>query len=378
MADAAPRRRRPGLHGLRPRLVLAFVLVAVITGLAALLVAFVAFVLYRDTVLFGARVRDPNDLLYLLTGTMVGLLTFTVGLALLAARRVLRPVRRLANAADRMARGELGIRLTVTGADEMSDLVHTFNEMASSLGRNIDELRRLEAQSRRFVADVSHELRTPLAAMTAVADLLDDEADSLDGNAAAAARLVSRETRNLNRLVDDLIEISRFDARTATLRLDDIDIVGAVHSCLDLRHWGDRVDLDLPSELVARLDPRRFDVVLANLVGNALRHGAPPVAVRAWSETVEGRGWLTVEVSDRGAGLPPDVLTLVFDRFFKADAARTRSAGSGLGLAIAQENARLHGGAITVANRPDGGAAFTLRMPLDAAPTQDRAPAIRG
>ena len=113
----------------------------------------------------------------------------------------------------------------------------------------------------------------------------------------------------------------------------------------------------------ARLDPRRLDVVVANLVGNALRHGAPPVSLVLSVED----SFLVIEVADAGPGLPEEVQPHVFARFYKADSARGRSAGSGLGLAIAWENARLHGGTLTATNRPGGGALFTLRMPLGGA-----------
>jgi two-component system sensor histidine kinase MtrB len=186
----------------------------------------------------------------------------------------------------------------------------------------------------------------------------------LPGDAGKAARLVSQETHNLTRLVNDLIEVTRFDSGTAALALDDVDVAAAVGASLRARGWTDRVDTDLPPGVLARLDPRRLDVIIANLVGNALRHGAAPISVRLRAEP----DWVTVEVCDRGPGLDPEVLPHVFDRFYKADTARSRSAGSGLGLALAWENARLHrdarhGGSLVAGNRPDGGAMFTLRLP---------------
>lgn len=116
---------------------------------------------------------------------------------------------------------------------------------------------------------------------------------------------------------------------------------------------------NLPDTVVAWVDPRRLDVIVANLVGNALSHGAPPVSV----QLSEHPDWLTIEVTDEGPGLPPEVLPNVFNRFYKADTARTRSGSSGLGLAIARENAHLHGGALYANNRPGGGAIFTLHLP---------------
>jgi two-component system, OmpR family, sensor histidine kinase MtrB len=280
-------------------------------------------------------------------------------LALLAGRGVLRPVRELRRATDRLGEGDLGARVPVHGGDELADVARTFNDTAATLERYVDELRRLESEARRFVADVSHELRTPLAAMIAVTDVLDDEAQHLPGDAGRAARLVSGETHKLARLVEDLIEVSRFDAGSAALALDDVDVAEAVRATLRARGWADRVETDLPDGVVARLDPRRLDVVVANLVSNALRHGAPPVCVRA---AVRPDG-LEIEVGDRGPGLAPDVAPHVFDRFYKADSARARSEGSGLGLAIARENARLHGGDLTATNRSPAGAVFTVHLP---------------
>jgi two-component system, OmpR family, sensor histidine kinase MtrB len=280
-------------------------------------------------------------------------------LALVAGSGVLGPVRELRRATNRLGEGDLAARARVRGTDELADVARAFNHTAEALERQVGELRRLESEARRFVADVSHELRTPLAAMTAVTDVLDDEAQRLPGDAGQAARLVSGETHKLTRLVNDLIEVSRFDAGTATLALDDVDVAEAIRATLRARGWSDRVETDLPVGVVARLDPRRLDVIVANLVSNALRHGEPPVSVRAHV----GPDQVDIEVVDSGPGLAPGVLPHVFDRFYKADTARARSEGSGLGLAIARENARLHGGDLTAANRPPAGAAFTLHLP---------------
>ncbi|MEV4111603.1 HAMP domain-containing sensor histidine kinase [Nonomuraea sp. NPDC049695] len=289
-------------------------------------------------------------------------LAFAVVLALLATRGVLGPVRELGRAARLLGEGELRTRIAVTGSDELADVARTFNNTAAELERHVEQLREMEADARRFVADVSHELRTPLAALAAVADVLDEEAAQLPEPAGRAARLVSQETLNLTGLVNDLIEISRFDSGVAALALNEVDVAELVRATLRTRGWSDSVDVELPAGVTARLDPRRVDVILANLVGNALRHGEPPVSVRL---SADPHG-VTLEVRDRGTGLDDAVLPRVFDRFYKASAARARSEGSGLGLAIALENARLHRGDLTVSNVPDGGARFTLRLPRDA------------
>ncbi|WP_267244443.1 sensor histidine kinase [Streptomyces sp. PR69] len=304
--------------------------------------------------------------------------------ALLSARSVLRPVRELREAARSMGRGRLDTRIQAKGSDELADLARTFNESAGALERSVDELQRAEVRARRFAADVSHELRTPLAGMLAVTELLDEDAGSLDPDTAAAVRLISVETGRLATLVEDLMEISRFDARAAELHLDEVDIAETVRKTLHSRRWSDPagptgpvgVVADLPEGIRARVDPRRFDVIVANLVGNALRHGAAPVTVRVrtgtagahkTAETPEpGPDVLVMEVADSGPGISEEAMPYLFDRFYKADAARTRSAGSGLGLAITLENVRLHGGTVRAANAADGGAVFTVELPLTA------------
>ncbi|RZQ65792.1 sensor histidine kinase [Amycolatopsis suaedae] len=286
------------------------------------------------------------------TTTSALALPLAVLLALLAARGVLRPVRRLRHAAGRLAAGDLDARLPVRGSDELAELSATFNDMAGRLQASVGELRR-------FTADVSHELRTPLTTLTAVAEVLEAEAGRLPADTREPVLLAVAETRALTRLVADLIEVSRFDSGAARLRLEDVDVRRAVEDCLRSRGWSGSVELDSPVAVPAVLDRRRLDVIIANLVGNALRHGSPPVRirVRATEDTVE------VVVADHGPGLPGEVAEHVFERFYKADTARTRSEGSGLGLAIAAENARLHGGDIEAGNEPGAGARFTVRLP---------------
>ncbi|WP_199487400.1 sensor histidine kinase [Actinomadura spongiicola] len=320
--------------------------------------------------------RESADL-RLLTNALVVADALALGsaivLALLATRGVLRPVRRLGVAARALGDGDLETRVEVRGRGELADLARTFNDTADALERTVTELRVMEAASRRFVADVSHELRTPLTSMIAATDVLAEQAATgADGDGdGGAARLVADETRRLGLLVEHLIEISRFDAGAAVLVLDDVNVLDAVAATLAARGWRERVTVDGPADLFVRLDPRRFDVVLANLAGNALKHGRPPVSLRFARADRAGVEGVEVVVTDRGPGLPDDLIAVVFDRFVKAEAARSRSDGSGLGLSIARENAVLHGGTLEAANDPDGGAMFTLWLP--AGPEEDHA-----
>ncbi|WP_155053977.1 sensor histidine kinase [Streptomyces blattellae] len=310
--------------------------------------------------------KDLNSLAWSL-GIATGLAL--IGSALLAqaaATTVLKPVHRLGVAARRLGEGKLDTRLRVSGTDELADLSRTFNDAAEALEKRVDDMAARDEASRRFVADMSHELRTPLTAITAVTEILEEELEaesgSMDPMIEPAVRLVVSETRRLNDLVENLMEVTRFDAGTARLVLDDVDVADQITACIDARAWLDAVELNAERGIHARLDPRRLDVILANLIGNALKHGGSPVRVSV-REAVED---VIIEVHDHGPGIPEDVLPHVFDRFYKASASRPRSDGSGLGLSIALANAHIHGGEITAANSAEGGAVFTLSLPRDA------------
>lgn len=298
--------------------------------------------------------------------------------ALLAARGVLRPVRALRSATRSMAEGRLDTRLAVNGADELADLSRSFNETAAALEKSVTELRQMEAQARRFAADVSHELRTPLAAMSAVTDVLNEDATHLEGDTASAVWLISEETARLAALVNDLLEMSRFDAGAIALNLDEIDLGESLQRTLASRGWLDQVDTDLPAAGTVRglVDPRRLDIIVANLTGNALQHGARPVVLGLAQRTGDdGRGWVVIVVEDSGPGIPDAAMPHIFDRFYKANTARSRSGNSGLGLAITAENVRLHGGTLRAANNAHGGATFTVELPLRRDRTEEAAPA---
>jgi two-component system, OmpR family, sensor histidine kinase MtrB len=312
--------------------------------------------------------EDLNSLAWSLAIATALALIGSALLAQAAATTVLRPVQRLGDAARRLGEGKLDTRLRVSGTDELADLSRTFNRTAAALEQKVSDMSEREEASRRFVADMSHELRTPLTAITAVSEVLEEEAENLDPMIAPAVQLVVSETRRLNTLVENLMEVTRFDAGTARLVLDQVDIADQITACMDARAWLDSVELDADRGIMVRLDPRRLDVILANLIGNALKHGGSPVRVTVHIDGDQ----MVITVQDHGPGIPEDVLPHVFDRFYKASASRPRSEGSGLGLSIAMENAHIHGGDITAANEQDGGAVFTLRLPRDLAdPARD-------
>lgn len=304
-----------------------------------------------------AVTSDLEVLRNVLAGVGVALVSVSALVGVAAARGLLRPLRRARQAANRIEAGKLDTRLPEEGRDEFTDLARSFNRMAGALERTL-------AGQRRFVSDVSHELRTPLTALTTAADVLEANADGLNDQGRRAAHLLVLESRRLAEMVEDLMEISRFDAGVPAMAWEPVDVGRLVKGALEARGWSDRVGVAAAGDAETYADARRLDTIVANLVGNALEHGAPPVTVTVGSGA---GGTVVVAVDDSGPGIPASQREQIFDRFYKGDPSRSRG-GSGLGLAIARENAALHGGRITVESLEGHGSRFSLVLPRRDAP----------
>jgi two-component system sensor histidine kinase MtrB len=276
----------------------------------------------------------------------------------LVARRVLRPVGRASAAAQALAEGLLDTRLPVETDDELGAWAASFNEMADALEEKIDALSESRARERRFTSDVAHELRTPITALAAEASLLAEYIGQLPPNAKRPAQLLIDDIGRMRHLVEDLMEISRFDAGREDVRSEPVALDSLVSNVQRARGWVRSVSLDA-EPVAVETDPRRVERIVANLIENALLHGGRDVTVRI---SRNGNNAL-VEVQDRGVGIAPEHLPHVFERFYKADPARA-GGGSGLGLAIALENARLLGGEINASSERGAGSRFTLRLPV--------------
>jgi two-component system, OmpR family, sensor histidine kinase MtrB len=299
---------------------------------------------------------DLRELGTILLGGLGVVIVLAALAGALLARRTLAPVARASDAARSLAEGLLATRLPVEREDEFGAWATSFNEMAEALETKITELSEAQARERRFTADVAHELRTPLTAVVNEASLLAEHIGRMPPEARRPAELLVADVARLRDLVEDLIEISRLEAGTQPVRPERVDLGSLVASAVRARGWEDRLRLDA-EEVVLTSDPRRLERIVANLIGNALEHGGRDVAVRVGRDGVGP----FVEVSDRGPGIAREDLPHLFDRFYKADRARTGH-GTGLGLAIALENARLLGGEIVVASEPGVGSRFTLRL----------------
>jgi two-component system, OmpR family, sensor histidine kinase MtrB len=292
-----------------------------------------------------------------------GLIAVLVALATAGfiARRILRPIASGGEAAARIAAGDLSARLPVAGRDELAAWATEFNRMADSLEATVDRLRAAQQQNRRFVADVSHELRTPLTALVAEASIIESDLNQLGPDARRAAELLVGDVRRLRVLVEELMELSRFDADAETVRLEAVDLGRLIAATVAARLPG--AMMSLPQEpLVLASDARRLDRILGNLLDNARVH-APGTPVEV--SLVAAGDMATLTVADRGPGVREDALPHLFERFYKADPSRAAAAStSGLGLAIAAEHAALLGGSLRAATRPGGGLVFTVSLPV--------------
>jgi two-component system, OmpR family, sensor histidine kinase MtrB len=299
-----------------------------------------------------------------------GLLAAVVILAAISIGRVLKPIQRARDVAEEIAAGNLAARIPqATSQDDFGKLAESFNRMTDNLAQKIGELEHVGSLQARFVSDVSHELRTPLATVRMAADYIHAARTGLPPDAQRAAVLLERELERFENLLEDLLEISRFDAGVINLEPVEVDLSGLLDEVVDaldpIAH-GRKVDVGLevdPSQgqpLVAA-DPRRLDRVFSNLVKNAIEHTVEG-AVRIW---VGRRGRdVVVTVTDDGEGIPAEDLPHIFERFYRADVHRARTlGGTGLGLAIALENVNLHRGSIDVQSEVGHGSTFTVTLP---------------
>ncbi len=282
----------------------------------------------------------------------------------------------LSKATARLREGDLGARVDVRGSDELANLGRSFNAMA-------EDLERSEGQRKQMIVDIAHELRTPLTNLTGLIESVQDGLRSPD---AATLAALHEETGLLERLVDDLRDLTLADAgelRVATAPIDVAQVAARAAASFDARHG---IVVELPAEpAIAMADERRLGQVLRNLIQNAVTHSGEPASVRVavrlspraqrGGETVREssapsvatlpRGDSTIEVtiSDRGPGIPADVLPRIWDRFYRADASRTRATGGmGLGLPVARRLVEAMGGEITVESVVGEGSAFTVSL----------------
>jgi signal transduction histidine kinase len=279
-----------------------------------------------------------------------------------AARRAVRPVGVAAQAAKAIAGGRLDTRLEPTDDPDLSVLANSFNDMATALQTRIE-------RDARFASDVSHELRSPLMTLSASVEVMDARRDEMPERAQAALDLLKSDVVRFQGLVEDLLEISRFDAGAVRLHREELLAVEFVRQAVGVSSMPETPIAVAPraEHVLINGDRRRLARVIANLIDNARLHGGgePEVSITGTDDD----GPITrirIAVEDHGAGVPEQERHLIFERFARGGVAgrRASSDGAGLGLALVDEHVRMHGGRVWVEDRLDGapGARFVIEL----------------
>ncbi len=282
----------------------------------------------------------------------LGGVVLAVLLSYLLARRLTRPIASLAGATERLAAGESGVTVPITGQDELAGLGRAFNHMSH-------ELAGARESQRGFLESVSHELKTPLTSIRGYAEALEDGAVP----AAEGGRVIAGEAGRLERLVFDLVDLARFGRAGFAVRHDRVDLAAVARAAVDRHNPRARelgVELSTPGAGPAwgLGDEDRLMQAVSNLIENALR------LTPAGGSVIVAAGEGTISVRDTGPGLEPEDLPRAFDRFYLYERYRSeRAVGSGLGLAIVKELTAAMDGSVEAATMPDGGAQFILRVP---------------
>ncbi len=305
---------------------------------------------------FGVAVRTA------LLAALVAAVVAAIVVALAISTRIAGPVTHLAAAARRVAAGHYAERVPAAGQGEVGDLAESFNSMATSL--EATERRRL-----RLVGDVAHELRTPLTTLDGYLEGLED---GVVAPGPETWQLLRRETARLNRLVGDLQDLWRAEARELPLRLAPIDVSSVANDIVArarLAAVARQIEIDLEgSEVMALADRDRVAQILDNYLSNALRYA--PDGSRVVVTTALRDGSVVLSVSDSGAGLTPEQRTQVFERFYRIDPSRSRAlGGAGIGLAIVRALVEaMDGRAWAESDGPGTGSTFFVSLPIASQP----------
>lgn len=277
-------------------------------------------------------------------------------MAQLLGRGMTRPLRQMAGASRRLAKGDYSARVEPGGRDEVGQLAAAFTSMA-------EQLATADRQRRDLVANVSHELRTPISALQATLENLEDGV--IDGSPEVLATMHADVSR-LGELVHDLLELSRLEAGESPLSLERVDVAEMLEQVADdarLRRPGADVTVRVdPADLQLTADPMRLRQVVDNLVHNGLRHGGDAVVIDAARVGPQ----LKLVVSDNGPGIPASERARVFERFYRVDQARAEDTGGfGLGLAIVGWIVALHNGEVTADENVPSGCRMVVTLPLE-------------
>ncbi len=319
----------------------------------------------------GYDLSDSEQTLLFVQHTLLiagfALILLIAAITFLVVRLVVTPIRVAAQTSRRLADGDLEVRMPIANEDAFATLARSFNGMADALQRQITQLATLSQLQQRFVSDVSHELRTPLTTIRLAGDVIYDQREGFAPATARTAELLHTQIERFDRLLSDLLEISRYDAGSVVLEPEPTNLVRLAEDAVEefrplALANGSELRLDAPGGYFeVEMDPRRVRRVLRNLLGNAIEHGeGKPIVVTVDSNQTA----VALSVRDYGLGMNEHEVQHAFDRFWRADPSRRRTiGGTGLGLAISLEDAAQHGGWLDVWSSPGEGSQFRLTLP---------------
>jgi two-component system, OmpR family, sensor histidine kinase BaeS len=310
------------------------------------------------------------------SGVITTLFFAGLATALLAAfgatvfsRRLVRPLDHLAAATTRMTGGDYSVRVNISAPNELRRLANTFNEMASALESDVSELHRQEKLRRDLVANISHELATPLTAIQGYTEALADGVIHDPAGREESTRMIAREAARLRRLVDQLRQVSLFEASAEQLDCSPLQLQAVVIDTLEvLAPALERKQVKVLNEISDDLpdvnaDSDRLIEILLNLFDNAMRHTPEGGQIRV--RALQDGRFVQVSISDTGRGITAEDSEHIFDRFYRVDVSRSKATGgSGLGLSIVRALVEAHGGKIQAGSAQGGGAEFTFTLPL--------------
>ena len=316
----------------------------------------------------GRSAPQPADISPLIsklksTATRVGLVAvfLAILIAILISNRLIRPVKLLTTASQTLSKGDLSARVKVKGNDELAILGRTFNEMA-------EHLQYSEERKKALTADVAHELRTPLSVQKAQLEAMQDGIVPMNEE---NLQTVIDQTNFLARLVEDMRTLALVDAGELQLEIQDVNLPELIQQVIErfqpqavLHKISLKIGkVNCPDHQFVAADPDRLAQIYSNLISNALQH--TPEGGKVILSLSEKENTFSSTIQDNGCGIPEASLPFLFERFYRGDKSRSREYGStGLGLSIARNLARVHGGDLSAANFPTGGAVFTLVLPV--------------
>lgn len=311
-----------------------------------------------------------KELITLIVEAVIVGFAISVALSFILSKTLLQPIIGMTKAAEAMAGGDFSRKLDVESGDEIGILADTFNNMAFQLKTTLEEIKKSEALRREFVANVSHELRTPLTSIRSYAETLTDYRDIPKEMEIDFLHVILKESDRMTKIVQDLLELSRFDAGSAQLQIEEFSLENAMRNvsdaiALEAAKHSHNISMELADDLPGiNGDRARIEQVLINILSNAVKYMPDGGTIDITSGRAGDKVW--IKIKDTGIGIPEEDIPRIFDRFYRVDKARSReSGGTGLGLSIAREIVLRHGGEILIESIQDGGTAVTVVLPIE-------------